>query len=56
MSELFTSAEQMRNANKYNYWTYEKFAKYIKGTVLEVGCGVGSFTKLILNDENCEKL
>ncbi len=47
MSELFTSAEQMQKATNYNQWTFELFREYIQGDVLEVGCGVGSFTKLI---------
>jgi len=47
MSELFTSAEQMQKATNYNQWTFELFREYIRGDVLEVGCGVGSFTKLI---------
>jgi SAM-dependent methyltransferase len=47
MSELYTSAEQMQGAVNYNQWTYEQFAPYLHGDVLEVGCGVGSFTKII---------
>jgi len=47
MSELFTSAVQMQNATNYNQWTFDLFKEYIHGDVLEVGCGVGSFTKLI---------
>ncbi|MEP7146053.1 MAG: class I SAM-dependent methyltransferase [bacterium] len=56
MSELFTSAEQMQKATNYNQWTYELFEKYIKGDVLEVGCGVGSFTKLITEQSNFDSL
>jgi len=47
LSELFTSAEQMQKATNYNQWTFDQFKKYVRGNVLEVGCGVGSFTKLI---------
>lgn len=56
MSELFTSAEQMQKATNYNQWTFEQFEKYIKGEVLEVGCGVGSFTKLITEQSKFDSL
>lgn len=42
----------MQKATNYNQWTFELFRDYIRGDVLEVGCGVGSFTKLI--DEQSE--
>lgn len=45
---LFTSAAQMTEANNYNEWTFSLFQQYIKGNVLEVGCGVGSFTRRII--------
>ena len=45
---LFTSAAQMAEADNYNEWTFSLFQPYIKGAVLEVGCGVGSFTRRIL--------
>jgi len=56
MSELFTSAEQMQKATNYNQWTFEQFEKYINGDVLEVGCGVGSFTKLITEKSKFDSL
>lgn len=56
MSELFTSAEQMQKATNYNQWTFELFREYIRGDVLEVGCGVGSFTKLIDDHGNFDSL
>lgn len=31
----------------YNQWVISRFAPYLKGDILEVGCGVGSFTKLL---------
>lgn len=48
MSELFTSAEQMQKATNYNQWTFDLFKEFIRGDVLEVGCGVGSFTRLFV--------
>lgn len=56
MSELYTSAEQMQCAVNYNQWTYEQFAPYLRGDVLEVGCGVGSFTKIITEHGNFNSL
>lgn len=44
---LFVSGEQMSGAVNYTRWTYEQFAPYLRGDVLEVGCGVGSFTEFI---------
>ncbi len=56
MSELFTSAEQMQKATNYNQWTFDQFREYVKGDVLEVGCGVGSFTKLIVEQSRFDSL
>lgn len=35
----------MSQAIWYNQWTLKKFSKYIVGDILEVGCGIGNFTK-----------
>ncbi len=56
MSELFTSAEQMQKATNYNQWTFDQFKKYIHGDILEVGCGVGSFTKLITDQSEFDSM
>ena len=56
MSELFTSAEQMQKATNYNQWTFDLFKKYIHGDILEVGCGVGSFTKLITDQSDFDSM
>jgi len=37
--------ENMSVATWYNWWTTQKFEKYLKGTILDAGCGHGSFTK-----------
>ena len=37
--------ESMSQAIWYNRWTLQKFAGLIKGDILEVGCGIGNFTK-----------
>lgn len=42
--DLFESAAGMAAANNYNDWTYSLLAHLVRGSVLEVGCGVGTFT------------
>lgn len=39
-----SSLESMSQAGFYNQWTLNKFRKYLKGKILEVGCGIGNFT------------
>lgn len=41
--------ESMAEATWYNNWLVSKFKKYLKGMILEVGCGVGNFTSELLN-------
>lgn len=40
--------ESMSQAVWYNRWTVRKFDKYLKGKILEIGCGIGNFTKLLI--------
>lgn len=40
----FETLENMNQAKFYNKWTLKKFEKYLKGSILEVGCGIGNFT------------
>ncbi|MBI3103831.1 class I SAM-dependent methyltransferase [Candidatus Daviesbacteria bacterium] len=44
----FQTLESMSQAVWYNQWTLKLFAKYLKGDILEVGCGIGNFTKSLL--------
>lgn len=37
--------ESMSQAIWYNQWTLEKFRGFLHGDILEVGCGIGNFTK-----------
>lgn len=37
--------ESMSQAIWYNRWTLKKFSSYLKGDILEVGCGIGNFTE-----------
>lgn len=39
-----TTLESMSQAYWYNRWTLSKFATYLTGDILEVGCGIGNFT------------
>lgn len=36
--------ESMSQAKFYNKWSLEKFKRYLKGKIIEVGCGIGNFT------------
>lgn len=40
--------ESMSQAVWYNQWTVNQFKKFLHGDILEVGCGVGNFTKQLL--------
>lgn len=39
--------ESMSQAVWYNQWTLKKFEPFLKGEILEVGCGIGSFTQTL---------
>jgi len=49
---LKSSGSVMLNANNYNLWQYENFKPYISGRVLEIGCGLGNLTELIIHNAN----
>lgn len=40
-----STLESMGQALWYNRWTMNKFSQYLSGDILEVGCGIGNFTK-----------
>lgn len=42
-----STLESMSQADFYNKWTLSKFDKYLKGEILEVGCGIGNFTSTL---------
>ncbi len=42
-----STLESMSQAGFYNKWTFDKFRKYLKGDILEVGCGIGNFTQTL---------
>lgn len=39
--------ESMGQAVWYNQWTLNKFAPFLNGDILEIGCGIGNFTGLL---------
>lgn len=39
--------ESMSQAVWYNKWTVKKFESFLKGDMLEVGCGIGNFTNFL---------
>lgn len=39
--------ESMSQAVWYNQWTVKKFASFLRGDILEVGCGIGNFTSFL---------
>ncbi|MBI2309888.1 methyltransferase domain-containing protein [Candidatus Collierbacteria bacterium] len=54
--------ESMSQAAWYNRWTLHKFRKFVVGNILEVGCGIGTFTRELMqfgpvyaidNNQNC---
>lgn len=40
--------ESMCQAVWYNRWTMKKIAPFLKGDILEVGCGIGNFTPILV--------
>lgn len=42
-----STLESMSQAGFYNKWILNKFKKYLSGDILEIGCGIGSFTKIL---------
>lgn len=44
--------ESMSQAQQYNRWTLRKIDFYLQGDILEVGCGIGNFTKELIHFGN----
>lgn len=47
IENLKSSGSVMIKASNYNRWQFEKFLPFVKGRVLEIGCGAGNITELI---------
>lgn len=41
--------ESMGEAGRYNLWILKQFSQYLKGDILEVGCGIGNFTQYLVD-------
>lgn len=39
--------QHLGEADHFNRWVYSKFADFLQGPILELGCGTGNFTQLI---------
>ncbi len=47
MDPSFESLESMNKAYWYNQWSINQFKPYLKGQILEIGCGIGNFTSFL---------
>ncbi|HUS49330.1 MAG TPA: hypothetical protein VMZ91_04150, partial [Candidatus Paceibacterota bacterium] len=52
MKSLMYELEVTAKQDKYVNWMYSKIKPYIKGNVLEVGSGIGTFSEKIIEDTN----
>ncbi len=46
-NQLVTGLHKVSQAENYNNWIFSQFCHYIKGNVLEIGGGIGTFSSLI---------
>lgn len=53
---LFHSAVAMVAADNYADWTFSLFRSWVRGDVLEVGCGVGTFTRRLVASQACRRI
>lgn len=54
--DLFESAAGMAGAANYADWTFDLFDRFVGASVLEVGCGVGTFTRKLAADARVKRL
>lgn len=47
-TELLQTLEILRYLDRFNDWMYSKFVPHLGHNVLEVGCGIGTFTSRLL--------
>jgi SAM-dependent methyltransferase len=48
---MIADLEIMAQANNYQNWMFRKIAPYVGQRILEVGAGIGNFTRLLLDRE-----
>ena len=48
---MFADLEIMAQANNYQNWMFRQIAPYVGQRILEVGAGIGNFTRLLLDRE-----
>ena len=51
-----TELDSLAEAKNYYAWVLKQFAPYLRGTVVEIGAGIGTFSEFILSNENVKKL
>ncbi len=49
--DVLDSLEMLNTLYEYNHWIYSKIRPFIKGSVCDVGCGIGNVTAFLLNHE-----
>jgi 2-polyprenyl-3-methyl-5-hydroxy-6-metoxy-1,4-benzoquinol methylase len=47
----YKTLRRLRHARRYNEWVWDQLAPHIGDRVLEIGCGVGNFTRFLRNRE-----
>jgi SAM-dependent methyltransferase len=50
-SEIHTSLEVIGKLYNYNHWIFNKVRPFIRGSVCEIGSGIGNITQFLLNHE-----
>src|SRR6185369_4613124 len=48
----FTTLQRLRHVGRYNEWVWSRMAPHVGDRVLEVGCGVGNFTRFLRDREH----
>lgn len=49
---LKSSGSVMIHASNYNQWQYDIFKPFLSGRILEIGCGSGNLTELLVKNNN----
>ncbi len=49
--EVLDSLDMLSALYEYNHWAYSKIRPFIRGSVCEVGCGIGNIIQFLLNYE-----